>query len=267
MQLREIMRTGVVTIGPTETASAAWSKMKRRHIRHLVVTEDESVAGILSERDLGGPDDSGRIVRDLMTPDAITARPETTLDEAAALMLRHRIGSLPVVEGGRLAGIVTATDVLDELSWEARPRRKTPRSRKRAPFPAELPRSLKPVTGRARPPLVPAHIRVMGVHLSEQSKEDIRRKLGTRLGKFGTSIERVSVRVKDVNGPRGGVDQLCRVKVVLSGMSSVVFEHQDRALEAAINGALAGAERTVRKTLQRERTKPLKTGRARASVG
>jgi hypothetical protein len=87
-----------------------------------------------------------------------------------------------------------------------------------------------------------------------------------KLGKFGPSIERVSVRVKDVNGPRGGADQLCRVKVVLSGRPSVVFEHTEPSLQHAVDRALAGAERTVRKALQRERAKPLKTARAGASA-
>ncbi|MCC6363380.1 MAG: CBS domain-containing protein [Bryobacterales bacterium] len=266
MQLHEIMRTGVITIGPTETASVAWTTMKRRRIHHLVVVAKAGITGILSERDLHGSDNSGRLVRDLMSRRVVSAGPETTLTEAADLMLARRIGCLPVVDDGRLVGIVTATDVLDELSRETRSPHETPGSRKREPFPAQLPRSLKPITGRARPALVPAHVRVLGVSLSEESKADIRRKLGTKLGKFAASVERVSVRVKDVNGPRGGVDQLCRVKVVLSGFPSVVFEHQDRAPEVAIDGALTGAERAVRKALQRGRTKPLKAGRARASV-
>jgi ribosome-associated translation inhibitor RaiA len=106
----------------------------------------------------------------------------------------------------------------------------------------------------------------MGVNLSEEYKKDIRRKLGLKLGKFAESIERVSVRVTDVNGPRGGVDQLCRVKVVLSGLPSVVFEHLERAPGLAIDGALAGAERAVRKALQRRRAKPLKTAHAGTPV-
>lgn len=266
MQLREIMSTGVITIGPTETASAAWMTMKRRRIHHLVVMTKGGMSGILSERDLHGSNNSGRLVRDLMSRHVVSAGPETTLAEAAELMLERRIGCLPVMDDGRIVGIVTATDVLDELSRETRSPRETPGSRKREPFPAQLPRSLKPITGRARPALVPAHVRVLGVSLSEEGKEDIRRKLGAKFGKFAASIERVSVRVKDVNGPRGGADQLCRVKIVLSGLPSIVCEHQDRAPEAAIDGAITGAERAVRRALQRGRTKPLKAGRARASA-
>lgn len=265
MQLSEMMRTGVVTIQPTERARAARALMKRHRIRHLVVTEDSSVVGILSERDLGGPLVRGSTVRDLMTPDVVTAGPETTLAEAADLMLKRLIGCLPVLDDGRLVGIVTATDVLDVLGRETRSRTETPGSRKREPFQPALPKALKPITGRAKAPLVPAHIRVIGVRLSEDDKADIRRKLGRKLGKFAASIERVSVRVKDVNGPRGGIDQLCRIKVVLSEFPSVVFENQDALAEVAINGAIAGAERAVRKALERRR-EPVKAGRAGAPV-
>jgi hypothetical protein len=76
--------------------------------------------------------------------------------------------------------------------------------------------------------------------------------------KFERSIERVSVRLKDVNGSRGGVDRACRIKVVLRKFPSVVYEEQERSLDAAVGGALAGTERAVRRTLQRRRSKPIK---------
>jgi predicted transcriptional regulator/ribosome-associated translation inhibitor RaiA len=259
------MTSQVFTIDPAEQAGTALSRMKRRRIRHLVVMEDESVAGVISERDLGGPSaaPTDRTVRELMKPDVMSATPSTTLSDAAKLMVKHQIGSLPVLDRGRLVGIVTATDVLDELGRESRSRPESRRSRRRAPFPAQLPRALKPITGRTKPPLIPANVRVTGVEPGDETRAEIRRKLGARLGKFGSSIERVSVRVEDVNGPRGGVDKTCRIKVVLSGLPSVVFEHQEPVLDAAINGALAGIERAVRKTLGRTRTRPMKAVQTR----
>jgi hypothetical protein len=78
--------------------------------------------------------------------------------------------------------------------------------------------------------------------------------------------ERVSVRVKDINGPRGGIDQVCRIKVVLSNLSSVVIEAQNASLDVAIGRALTGAERAARRSLQRRRMKPRKVGaRSRAA--
>ena len=140
----------------------------------------------------------------------------------------------------------------------ARPRR--PDSKKRAPAQSWLPRASKRATGRRGAPLVPAHIRVLGVELEPDDRMYIRRKLGMKLGKFATSIERISVRVDDVNGPRGGVDQVCRIKVVLIGLPPAVFEGRDASLEAAIDGALTGAERAVRRSVQRRRMKQI--GRA-----
>jgi ribosome-associated translation inhibitor RaiA len=99
---------------------------------------------------------------------------------------------------------------------------------------------------------------MLGIDLNPDDRSYVRRKLGMKLGKFATSIERVSVRVEDVNGPRGGVDQACRIKVVLIGLPSVVFQARDASLEAAIDGAVAGTERTVRRSVQRRRMKPIR---------
>ena len=101
-------------------------------------------------------------------------------------------------------------------------------------------------------------MRVIGVELDDDDRELIRQKLGTKLGKFETSIERVSVRVTDANGPRGGVDQVCSVKVVLSGLPSVVIERRHTALHAAIDAALRATEQAVRSSVRRRRMKPRK---------
>ena len=298
MRVREIMSTRVVTIGREESASVAWTRMRRRNIRHLVVLDDTTLVGVLSERDLGGRrgaevrDD--RLVRDLMTSRVASAEPEMTVQEAADMMRERLVGSLPVMEGDRLVGIVTATDVFEALGREAsgprsgaerqllraptsskklggqpavraRSRAETPRQRprapssqKRAPLADRVPRALKRTAGSTRAPQVPANIRVAGVGLDQDDREYIRGRLGRKLGKYAPSIERVSVRVEDVNGPRGGVDQRCRIKVVLSGLPSVVFESQSASLPAAVNGALTGVERAVRRSVERRRTRPTK---------
>jgi CBS domain-containing protein len=294
-RLRDIMSTRLVTIGPKEAASEAWTRMRRRRIRHLVVMEGGRLVGVLSERDLGGRAGAdirrGRKVQDLMTPQVESAAPETTIRAAAELMRKRLIGSLPVLDGDRLVGIVTATDVFDALgsaatetmsraerqllrapssskrlggqpviSQRSRPQPKIPRKRpratdnkKQAPFAARVPRALKRQAGRTAAPLVPANIRVAGVKLNRDDRAYIRETLGMKLGKYANSIERVSVRMKDVNGPKGGIDQVCRIKVVLSGLPSVVFQSQAASLKDAVNGALTGVERVVRRTVQRRR--------------
>ena len=146
----------------------------------------------------------------------------------------------------------------------ARRTRRAPQDEKRAPFADRVPRPHKRIAGRTRAPMVPANIRMSGVELDESARASVRKKLGARLGKFATSIERVSVRVEDANGPRGGVDQLCRIKVVLSGLPSIVVQNQAHTLVAAINGALLSVERAVRRTLQRKRQTPRKAAGRRA---
>jgi putative sigma-54 modulation protein len=106
---------------------------------------------------------------------------------------------------------------------------------------------------------MPIHIRAAQKRFGADASDYVQRKLSDKLARFNSSIERVSVRVKDVNGPRGGVDQLCRIKVVMRGQPSVIFESRDSSLNAALDGALAGVQRAVRRTTVRRRTKPLRS--------
>lgn len=132
---------------------------------------------------------------------------------------------------------------------------------RRAPFADQISRADRVVSGRTRGSLIPAHIYVgasSGDRLDGSAKAYIRRKLGMKLGKFSHSIERVSVRVKDINGPRGGRDKNCRIKVVLAGLPSIIVEEQERSVSAAINGALAKAEKTTKRQLQHRRQTPLR---------
>ena len=117
------------------------------------------------------------------------------------------------------------------------------------------------ISGHSR---IAAHIRAFGIDVSQDTRNHLRRKVDRRFRKFGDSIERISIRFRDVNGPRGGVDQACRMKVVLKNLPSVVFENQDVSLDGAFAGALTGAERKVRRSLQRRRSKPMKKSASRA---
>ncbi len=134
----------------------------------------------------------------------------------------------------------------------------TTASARRTPLPASIPRPAKRASTRQSPWRVTGHVRVIGAAPDEDQREYVGRKLGMKLGKFASSIERVTVRVTDVNGPRGGIDQRCRVKVVLSGLPSVVVERRHATTEAAVDTALRATEESVRRVVRRRRMKPLR---------
>lgn len=124
-----------------------------------------------------------------------------------------------------------------------------------------LPREEKRQAGRTETSQTPLNVRTSGLALAPEERGYFRVRLGKKLGKFSPHIERVTVRFEDVNGPKGGVDTACRIKVVLSGMPSVVVEEQASDVKAAFRAALSGTVRTVRRTVDRSRTKPLKSSR------
>src|ERR1043166_4976991 len=86
-------------------------------IRHLVAVRDSQAVGIVSDRDLGGPhgiaDLKPLTVGNVMTPNLIIATPRMTVREAANLLRGHMIGCLPVMENGKVKGIITITDLLN----------------------------------------------------------------------------------------------------------------------------------------------------------
>jgi hypothetical protein len=131
-------------------------------------------------------------------------------------------------------------------------------TQKRQPLEAHVPKALKREGSRAWKPGIPAFIRAEDLRLDDDDRGYIRRRLGEKLGRHASSIERVSVRLRDVNGPRGGVDVRCRIKVVLSDLPSIVVQKQAAAFRPALTGALAGAERAVRRALQRRRMRSVR---------
>lgn len=122
-----IMRGNVRTVEPTDRLDLANVVMKLAGIRHLPVVEEGVLVGIVSQRDLlsaalssalePAPRDTLRLrtvlVEDVMTSDPRSVGLDTPLCEAAAMMLQHRIGCLPVVDdASRLLGLVSETDLL-----------------------------------------------------------------------------------------------------------------------------------------------------------
>lgn len=115
MRVFEVMTDKVDTIGPTESGDTARQKMRLKKIRHLVVTRDSEILGVISLRDLERLGNLPQLtsVEDVMSTPAVTVSPEATLKEVANKMRGRTIGCLPVVERGHLAGIITTTDLLE----------------------------------------------------------------------------------------------------------------------------------------------------------
>jgi len=122
------MTDAVITARPDMPVLDARHSMVEHRIRHLVVTSDGGeLLGIVTDRDirLNLPSQATSLsdwemnylltrptVEKVMTTSVITVGPDRSARDAAELMLDHRIGALPVVDGGRLIGIVTETDLL-----------------------------------------------------------------------------------------------------------------------------------------------------------
>ncbi len=131
MKVREILDAkgrGVVTIRPETTVSTALHRLVQERIGALVVSEDgQRVAGVVSESDIvralaaegAALVAGGRRVADLVTREVATCTPEDTVKHVMAEMTRRRVRHLPVVEDGRLVGIVSIGDVVKSRLEEA----------------------------------------------------------------------------------------------------------------------------------------------------
>lgn len=128
LRVRDIMTHDVQTVGRNDQLAIADNLMKQSRIRHLpVLDEDGGVCAVVSQRDLfrgailralgfGARAEDSMLrsvaVKEAMSGELFTATPDTTVADAARLMIERKVGCLPVVEGEKLVGIVTETDLV-----------------------------------------------------------------------------------------------------------------------------------------------------------
>jgi len=126
LQVRDVMSRDVHTVKRNDELAIADALMKQERVRHLpVLDEDGEVCAVVSQRDLfrgallralgyGARAEELMLrqvaVKEAMSADVQTTAPDTPVAEAARLMIERKIGCLPVIENGRLVGIVTETD-------------------------------------------------------------------------------------------------------------------------------------------------------------
>jgi acetoin utilization protein AcuB len=127
MKVRELMSGAPITVSPDTTVFDARRLMQKERIRHLLVTEDRRLVGIITDRDirLNMPSQATSLsvwevnyllarltVGQAMTKSVIITGPDRDARAAAQLMLEHKVGALPVLDGEHLIGILTETDIL-----------------------------------------------------------------------------------------------------------------------------------------------------------
>jgi CBS domain-containing protein len=117
MRIREIMTEPVETIAPSIPLDQAAGLMRALRVHHLIVKDGSKICGVLSTRDLprAGAAHDGSVVRDVMSLNIATIDEGETVRKAANLMRGRSISCLVATRNGRMAGIVTVSDLLDLL--------------------------------------------------------------------------------------------------------------------------------------------------------
>ncbi len=125
---------------------------------------------------------------------------------------------------------------------------------RRSPFPPAQSTSNQARIGRTRTRETPLRIKVFGVQMGGPSKEYMRQHAGFKLGKFALHIQAVDIRMRDESGPHGEPTVVCAMTILLD-VGVVAIEKSGPEARAAFNHAIDMAERSVRKTRQRLRTR------------
>jgi CBS domain-containing protein len=116
----------VYRIAPTATVFDALKLMADKEIGALLVMEGDAVVGIFTERDyarkvaLMARSSKETLVRDVMTAPVMYVRPDQTSEECMALMTENRLRHLPVIEDGRLIGLISIGDLVKDIISEQR---------------------------------------------------------------------------------------------------------------------------------------------------
>ncbi|MCR4434300.1 MAG: CBS domain-containing protein [Clostridiales bacterium] len=130
MYVKNRMTANPFIVTPEATVAETLELMRSKKIRRVPVVKNGKLAGIISERQLlevsPSPATSLSIfeinyllsktkIDSIMTKDVITVSPDSLLEEAALKMREHNVGGLPVVENGKVIGIITETDIFDSF--------------------------------------------------------------------------------------------------------------------------------------------------------
>ena len=138
MKIEPWMKHPVITVKPLDSARHAREIMEEHRINQLPVVVDGRLRGIVTDRDLRDAfpsalehgrrrtrsphsDPAAVPVEDIMTANVLTLGPTDLVADAARVMRRERVGALPIIDGTRLVGILTRSDVLGAFAARAAP--------------------------------------------------------------------------------------------------------------------------------------------------
>jgi CBS domain-containing protein len=117
MLVKDVMNKNVVVAKSDVSIREATKVMNKFHIGSIVVVKGEKIVGIMTERNVlkavaSGKDMDSTMIEDIMSMNVVTTDPEATIESAVDLMVQPKIKKLPVVEGNKIRGIITASDIV-----------------------------------------------------------------------------------------------------------------------------------------------------------
>ena len=125
--VRDILRGkegGIFTIAPDATVFSALKEMAQKNIGSLLVMEGDHLVGVLSERDysrkviLEGKSSEHTLVKEIMNKQVLVVQPSTTIEECMALMIGNAVRYLPVIDAGRVTGVISIGNVIKTIISE-----------------------------------------------------------------------------------------------------------------------------------------------------
>jgi len=122
---------------------------------------------------------------------------------------------------------------------------------RKAPLGSGSPRATRKGRGRTDAGTTPLAVHAQGVPIHAPLEAYLHAKLGARIGKYAVHIERVTARFEDINGPRGGIDTECRIKVVLVSRPTILVSARGRDARRAFDAVLESVTRAVGRDLER----------------
>ncbi len=115
MKAEDVMTTSVITVTENQTKQQAARLLAQHHISGLpVINSDNMVVGVVTEYDIISKE--GQTVGEIMTPGVISITPDTDLEDVSHILVQERIRRLPVVNQGRLVGLVSRADLVREVA-------------------------------------------------------------------------------------------------------------------------------------------------------